>query len=620
MTALHSVGLSAFVHPVGDSAVDARRFLVVPLVGALLAVASSPMTLPVAAQDRATAPVDAPLSEVAPGQAVSAFVQAIDGQLWWRQHTTSGWWAWQGFDGGIAGVPTAVSTSSGVYVFARGRDGALYWQRFSSGAWTGWQGLGGALNSDPVAVTDGSEILVLVRGSDDALYWRRFSNGWSDWRAGGGRLTSRLAATAQGPSDFHVFARGTNGALFGQRVASGTGGDWFSLGGGTPDDPAAVTDSSGVSVLVRGNDNSLYRRRFDGQWQGWQNLGGGTLSAPAAVGVGSAIDVFVRGLDSRPYVQQISGSGQSGWSPLGGVVSSPMSATFDASGVTLFARGLDAQLYVKTYVAGWSDWTQLGGVPLASPPVALSSPEITAFPPAPAVGFGFDTCETPSTSAMATWRIFSPFTSVGIYIGGVNRACRNAALDTPSWVQTVVGQGWRLIPIYVGLQAPCISFNSQQIARDFFGALSQGVQAGEDAANRALGAGLAPGVAIYFDMEGYNNTDAGCVDAVRAFTTGWVLQLHARGFRAAMYSSLCSGIRDQAAVYDDSRFPRLDAIWIAAWNNIPNLFGFGPPCPLSDAVWPFHQRIHQYQGGHNESYGGVSINIDRNVVDGPLAP
>ena len=116
-------------------------------------------------------------------------------------------------------------------------------------------------------------------------------------------------------------------------------------------------------------------------------------------------------------------------------------------------------------------------------------------------------------------------------------------------------------------------------------------------------------------MEGYNSSDLGCVGAVRGFIAGWVLQLHSRGFRAAMYSSLCSGIRDQAAVYDDPAYPRLDAIWIAAWNNVPNLFGFPPPCPLSDAVWLFHQRIHQYQGGHDESYGGVTINIDRNVVD-----
>jgi hypothetical protein len=121
-------------------------------------------------------------------------------------------------------------------------------------------------------------------------------------------------------------------------------------------------------------------------------------------------------------------------------------------------------------------------------------------------------------------------------------------------------------------------------------------------------------------MEGYNNSDSGCVAAVRAFIAGWTNELPARGYRPAVYSSLCSGIVDIAAMYNTPGYPRLDAIWIAAWNSTPNIFGFGPPCSLPDTVWPFHQRVHQYQGGHNETYGGVTINIDSDAVDGPLTP
>ena len=33
-------------------------------------------------------------------------------------------------------------------------------------------------------------------------------------------------------------------------------------------------------------------------------------------------------------------------------------------------------------------------------------------------------------------------------------------------------------------------------------------------------------------------------------------------------------------------------------------------------AWTQHQRIHQYRGGHDETYGGVTINIDNNYVDG----
>ena len=174
------------------------------------------------------------------------------------------------------------------------------------------------------------------------------------------------------------------------------------------------------------------------------------------------------------------------------------------------------------------------------------------------------------------------------------------ALDSPGWVQTVVAQGWRLIPIYVGLQAPCINFGSAQIARDLLARDRAGSGSGERRRRPRRRRGLAPGAPIYFDMEGYNGADPDCTRCRARLPAGWVLQLHNRGFRAAMYSSLCSGIRDVAAVYNDPAYPRLDAIWIAAWNGMPNLFGFRPPCPLSDTVWPFHQRIHQYQGGHNE--------------------
>ena len=262
---------------------------------------------------------------------------------------------------------------------------------------------------------------------------------------------------------------------------------------------------------------------------------------------------------------------------------------------------------------------------------AVAAPVINSAPASPAAGLGFDACEAPSTAAMGTWRLNSPYTSVGIYIGGVNRACPNAAFDSSAWVNTVRAQGWRFIPIYVGLQAPCISFSSAMISRDRYSAFLQGVSAATDASTRAAGAGLFPGSPIYFDMEGYNNADGGCVTVVRDFINGWVLQLHASGYLAGMYSSLCSGIVDQARVAGMAGYYTLDAIWLAAWpyddqndpryaSYVPNLFGFtGCGAALPDGLWSYHQRLRQYRGGHDESYAGVTINIDTNAVDGPTA-
>jgi photosystem II stability/assembly factor-like uncharacterized protein len=41
------------------------------------------------------------------------------------------------------------------------------------------------------------------------------------------------------------------------------------------------------------------------------------------------------------------------------------------------------------------------------------------------------------------------------------------------------------------------------------------------------------------------------------------------------------------------------------------------PC-VSNGLWNSHQRIKQYAGGHNEAWGGVTLNIDSNVLDGEV--
>jgi len=231
------------------------------------------------------------------------------------------------------------------------------------------------------------------------------------------------------------------------------------------------------------------------------------------------------------------------------------------------------------------------------------------------VTFGFDTCEAPSISTMAAWRSASPFTSVGIYFGGGLRACTNRALQNPAWVNTVVAQGWRLIPIYVGAQAPC---TTRSVRIDPANAFAWGVDAANDAAVQATNAGLPVGAPLYFDMEAYDNTDADCSLAVKQFIAGWATRLRELGYRSGFYSSLNSGIADIAKAANEG-FATPDAIWVARWNDVPNIFGF-PQDLLPDSLWAAHQRIHQYRGGHPETWGGVTITIDSNAVDGPLAP
>ena len=241
-------------------------------------------------------------------------------------------------------------------------------------------------------------------------------------------------------------------------------------------------------------------------------------------------------------------------------------------------------------------------------------------PPPPTYPSGFDACAAPDSTTMSKWKTSSPYTSIGVYIGGANRGCAQPNLGS-SWVSSVWGQGWKLLPIWVGPQASCTSLGSTtKLSSDSYTAFLQGLNEAQAAADAAQSLGLGWLAPIYYDMEAYPRGGA-CSTSVQGFADGWVRQLHTRGYRGAMYSSLCSGIVDVAASATDTTKVPLDAVWIAAWNNTPNIYGFGSGCSatvgLPDSLWSNHQRVHQYIGGHNEAYGGFTINIDTNAVDGP---
>jgi hypothetical protein len=224
-------------------------------------------------------------------------------------------------------------------------------------------------------------------------------------------------------------------------------------------------------------------------------------------------------------------------------------------------------------------------------------------------GLGFDACTAPSPQAMAAWKRSSPYRAVGVYIGGLNRACSQPNL-TENWVAAQTEAGWYLIPTYVGLQAPtsacssCAKLSASQ-------ATAQGAAAAVDAVEDAAAIGMGPGSPIYYDMEAYTQTSSASA-ATLAFLESWTNKIHALGYVSGVYSSSSSGIENLADQIGTG-YDLPDALWIANWNGQQNTDD--PFVP--DNAWTPHQRIHQYRGGHNETYGGVTINIDNNYVDGP---
>ena len=223
-------------------------------------------------------------------------------------------------------------------------------------------------------------------------------------------------------------------------------------------------------------------------------------------------------------------------------------------------------------------------------------------------GLGFDSCTAPSSRSMAAWSS-SPYRAVGVYIGGENRGCSQPNL-TAAWVSSQVAAGWHMIPTYVGLQAPTSSCSScAKIVASR--ATTQGTESALDAVEDAGAIGMGPGTPIYFDMESYSRTSSATAATI-AFLSAWTTELHSLGYASGVYSSSSSGIADLAAAAG-SGGAEPDAIWIANWNGQQNTTDSAVPSNL----WSQHQRLHQYRGGHDETYGGVTINIDNNYLDGP---
>jgi hypothetical protein len=242
-----------------------------------------------------------------------------------------------------------------------------------------------------------------------------------------------------------------------------------------------------------------------------------------------------------------------------------------------------------------------------------TTPPTTTAPPTPQIpapALGFDTCEAPSAVEMHIWKVNSPYQVAAIYIGGAMRMCSNAVLDTPAWTTTVLAQGWRLMPTYVGPQAPCTKYRARI---DMAHPIEHGMEVARDAVAAAGRAGIPPGAPIYYDLENFVPTPL-CSWAVRYFLAGWINELRGYGYLPALYSNLDSGV---AVALGMAETGTVDAIWVAHWNNADNLTGL-PGVP--DAAWSSHQRAHQFVGDHEENFGGVKLSVDRSVVDAPTWP
>jgi hypothetical protein len=125
---------------------------------------------------------------------------------------------------------------------------------------------------------------------------------------------------------------------------------------------------------------------------------------------------------------------------------------------------------------------------------------------------------------------------------------------------------------------------------------------------------------MWYDLEGFDVTKTRCRDASLAFLSAWTREIHTQHYVSGVYSSAGSGIKmlDDVRVSDPTAYQLPDQIWIARWDGAANT----STSYIRRDGWLPGGRMKQYLGGHDETWGGVRINVDRDYLSlgTPKAP
>ena len=179
----------------------------------------------------------------------------------------------------------------------------------------------------------------------------------------GGQLVGGPAASSWGSGRIDVAVRGTDNALW-HKWYDGGWHNWESLGGVLTNAPSAASWSPGrYDVFARGTDGALWHRWYDGRWHDWESLGGYLLGAPAAVSLSpNRLDVFVRGLKNVMYHRWWDGSRWHPWESLGGLLhSDPAASAAGPWDLDVFVKGSDGRIWNKSYDDShrWHEWSAI---------------------------------------------------------------------------------------------------------------------------------------------------------------------------------------------------------------------------------------------------------------------
>ena len=277
---------------------------------------------------------------------------------------------------------STVATQTGVNAFVAHRDpgdGVSEWDTWYDTDWNCWreqyfddvQSLGAkydVVNADNLR---GVGLFTLDYGGGAPELWHLLDLKFgtpTPWYLVGGAATSGPDASSSGANATDVFVRGTDNALW-HRSWNGTNwGAWESLGGNLTSDPSAVSRGPNlIDVFARGTDSGIWHRAWNGTgWSAWDTIGGLATSGPDSASWGAGrLDIVVRGTNYSLFHRSWNGIAWGAWDAVGGTATSDPSIVASGSGrVDVFVRGTDNGLWHRTGdgAGTWAAWESAGGI------------------------------------------------------------------------------------------------------------------------------------------------------------------------------------------------------------------------------------------------------------------
>ena len=148
--------------------------------------------------------------------------------------------------------------------------------------------------------------------------------------------------------------------------------------------------------------------------------------------------------------------------------------------------------------------------------------------------------------------------------------------------------------------------------------LRRGPRPGRAEANKAVRAaqrlGIVRGSTLFYDLEAFDTRrSTACTSRRSGSCSAWTTSCTARLRVGLLLQRRVRhpDARRRAGQRPNNPYTLPDQIWIADWDGKANTSS----SYIRSDGWQPYSRVKQYRGGHNETWGGVTINIDRNYLN-----